>query len=434
MRETIVSFYKKFETYLAVLLKFAVGLVVFSRIGGIGLYMPIFEPINSAPMQLPYILLMAMLFTVMTMTVGYGLIIINICIQTSAALGVMTFAGIAMLLILFFYARLAPKENFLILATFFAFEFGVPYLVPLLAGLYLGLTSVIPISIGVMIVSFTPFVGFLLEDAQLMSEFMGANIAAMPEYFGDLYMAIFADITGNQAWVFTAFIFSMVVFIVYTVSRFTIDHAKEIALGAGIVVTLLSTIIAELLAPANVSMLAVIVSVVLSGVLAFLAAFFDMVLDYQRTERVQFEDETNFYQVKITPKIVMSRKQRVLKRINPVDEHNGYLENNYPTRPERPARAEPPPPVRPTRTEPPKRTDRAEPPAHTERLDRLERHDRAERESALSRFYNEVSNPESDTGAVPTPPPEPPPDPRKPGGKRRGSPNPAGKDSSGKKR
>ena len=331
IREAIVSFYKRFETYLLIVLKFMVGLIVFGQIGDIGLYMPIFEPINSPPMQLPYTLLMATLFTVMTMTVGYGLIIINICIQTSAALGVMTFTAVFLLLILFFYARLAPKENFLILATFFAFEFGVPYVVPLLAGLYLGLTSVIPVSIGIMIVSFVPFFRLLLEDAQLMSEFLGANLAAMPEYFGDLYITIFSDIAGNQAWVFTAFIFSMVIFIVYIVSRFTIDYSKEIALGAGIVVTIISSIIAQLIAPANVSLPGVIGAVILSGLLAFLASFFDMVLDYQRTERVQFEDESNFYQVKITPKIGLSKKQRVLKRINAYDDSlDDYLDNDYP--------------------------------------------------------------------------------------------------------
>jgi len=307
-----------------------VGMFVFSRIAEIGLYMPIFEPINSPPMQLTYTLLMAMLFTVMTMTVGYGLIIINICIQISSALGVMAFAGAFMLLILFFYARLAPKENFLILAMFFAFELGVPYVVPLLAGLYLGLTSVIPVSIGVMVVYFVPFFQFLLADAQLMSEFLAANLAMMPEYFGDLYVTIFADLAGNQAWVFTAFIFSMVIFIVYIVSRFTIDHSKEIALGAGVVVTIISSIIAQLFVPSDVSLPGLIGAVLLSGLLAFLASFFDMALDYQRTERVQFEDESNFYQVKVIPKIALSRKQRVLKRISARDEEpDDYLDNDY---------------------------------------------------------------------------------------------------------
>ena len=330
IREAIVSFYKRFETYILITLKFMVGLFVFGQIGDIGLYMPIFEPINSPPMQLPYTLLMAMLFTVMTMTVGYGLIIINICIQTSAALGVMVFGGIFMLLILFFYARLAPKESFLILATFFSFEFGVPYVVPLLAGLYLGLTSVIPVSIGIMIVNFAPFFRFLLDDTQLMSEFLAANLAAMPEYFGDLYITIFADITGNQAWVFTAFIFSMVIFIVYIVSRFTIDHSKEIALGAGVVVMIISSIIAQMIAPSGVSIPGVIGAVLLSGLLAFFASFFDMVLDFQRAERVQFEDESNFYQVKIIPKIAISKKQRVIKRINARDDGlDSYLNNDY---------------------------------------------------------------------------------------------------------
>jgi len=326
-----VSFYKRFETYLLVVLKFLVGLLVFSQISGIGLYMPIFAPISTSPMQLPYNLLMAMLFTVMTMTVGYGLIILNICIQISSALGVMAFVAVFLLLVLFFYARLAPRESFLILATFIAFQLGIPYIVPLLAGMYLGLTSIIPVALGIMIVSFVPFLRFLLEDAPLMSELMDIDLTAIPEYFGGLYVAIFSDITGNQAWVFTAFMFAMVIFVVNIVSRFTIDYSREIALGAGIVVMLISAIIAQMIATPADSLFVVIFAIILSAILAFMAMFFDMVLDYQRTERVQFEDESNFYQVKVIPKIAMSRKQRVVKRMSGREDiGSDYLRNDYP--------------------------------------------------------------------------------------------------------
>jgi len=289
------------------------GLFVFSQIGDIGLYMPMFSAVN----QLPYVLLMAMLFTVVPITMGYGLIIINICLQLSSAIGVMAFVGIFLLLILFFYARLAQRESVLIIATFFAFQFGVPHVVPLIAGLYFGITSVIPVSLGIMIVSFVPLLRFLLDDAFLMSELIAANFAIMPEHLGELYVTIFAEITTNQAWVFTAFTFAMVIFIVYIISRFTIDHAREIAAGVGIVVAIISAILAQIIAVPDATLFETFVSIVLSGVLVFLALFFDMVLDYQRTERVQFEDESNFYQVKIIPKIWLSRERRVVKRISP---------------------------------------------------------------------------------------------------------------------
>jgi len=305
--------------------KFLFGVFVFSQIGNIGYYMPMFSAVN----QLPYVLLMAMLFTVIPLTMGYGLIIINICIQLSSALGVMAFVGIFLLLVLFFYARLAPRESVLLLAVFFAFQLGVPHVVPLIAGLYFGLTSVIPVSLGILIVSFIPLLRFLLDDAFMMSEFMAANLAVMPEHLGELYVAILADITTNQAWVFTAFTFAMVIFIVYIVSRFTIDHAREIAVGVGIVVAIISALMAQIIAVPNASLVSTIISIVLSGLLAFVALFFDMVLDYQRTERVQFEDETNFYQVKIIPKISLSRKHRVIKRISAWDDEEENQGEKY---------------------------------------------------------------------------------------------------------
>ena len=330
-REVIVSFYKRFETFLLIALKFVVGLFVFTQIGNIGMYMPLFESVNSPPLHQLYTLLMAMLFTVMTMTVGYGLIILNICMQISSALGVMMFVGVFLMLILFLYARLAPKESFLIMATFFAFQLGIPYIVPLLAGIYLGITSIIPVSIGVMIVSFVPFFGLLLEDTFHLTQIMDLDFTAMPEYIGGLYVTIFYDITDNNAWVFTSFAFAMVIFVVYVVSRLTIDYSREIALGAGVVVMLISVIISGLVVVPDGSLVVSVFAVMLSGVLAFVSMFFDMVLDYQRTERVQFEDEHNFYQVKVTPKIASSRKDRVIQRVNEtVASQKDYLNNDFP--------------------------------------------------------------------------------------------------------
>jgi hypothetical protein len=44
---------------------------------------------------------------------------------------------------------------------------------------------------------------------------------------------------------------------------------------------------------------------------------FDPILDYQRAESVQFEDENNYYYVRVIPKISMTKRKRVVKRIRP---------------------------------------------------------------------------------------------------------------------
>lgn len=315
LRESLVGIYKRFETAFLLISKFFAGLLIFIHIAGIGAYMPVFGFLNSPPLQLPYILLMAALFTITPMTVGYGLIILNICIQTSSALGITAFIGAFLLLVLFFYARLASRENFLILATYLAFQAGVPYLVPILAGLYLSLTSVIPIAIGVIIWSFIPFFGILLNEAM----YADITITDVGGYLGALYTMLFSEMWADEGWIFTAFIFVMVTIVVFAISRFSLNYVKETAIAAGVFVAVVSLIIAHVITQPSVLLIGSIFSAIVSGFLAYVVSFFDMVLDYQRLEKVQFEDEHNFYQVRIIPKISVSRREHVLKHINPDD-------------------------------------------------------------------------------------------------------------------
>jgi len=44
---------------------------------------------------------------------------------------------------------------------------------------------------------------------------------------------------------------------------------------------------------------------------------FDAILNYQRAESVQFEDDDNYYHVRIVPKVIIAKPQRVVKRIRP---------------------------------------------------------------------------------------------------------------------
>jgi len=261
----------------------------------------------------------ALLFTVMPMNMSWILIILGVTTQFSANMEIAVAVFLFLLFIYLFYARMATRESLLILFTVMAFHFNVPYLIPILVGLYFSVSAIIPVTIGVFVNAQIPMVmGFVgSAPASGMADMELTDlITELPTAFTAIYETLIGSLAGTE-WLFTALVFAMVIILVHFVSRQAIDYAKEIAIVLGSVMTIFGFIIAVLVTDGNVNIGMMILLTLLSMVLALFVRFFDGVLDYQRAESVQFEDDNNYYHVKIVPKVIMTKPQRVVKRIRP---------------------------------------------------------------------------------------------------------------------
>ena len=320
LRETLSSFYKRYETIFIYAFKFIVGLIIFNLINSIGYPSDSISKVAGFAFSFIYVFLMAALFVVMPLSLSYFLMILNISIQLSSNLFVCIFVTMALLCILCLYARLAPKESVLILAVVLAYYFKLPYVVPFTVGLYCGFTAIIPVTIGVCIWNFTPVINSMMRTSSVsvgMEDILGSVTKSVP-----IIMSSFA---GNQEWVLAAFIFVMVILVVHIISRLSIDFSREIAILLGAVLNIISFVIAVIVTRASFNILGVIISTLFSAILTLAIAYFDKVLDYQRVERVQFEDDENYYYVKVVPKAVLIRRNRKVRRIRPsYDESADY--------------------------------------------------------------------------------------------------------------
>ena len=319
VRETVVKFFKRYEAFILPILKFLLGLFVFHVIQSIGYVHEALEPFTQMFSPTLITMLFALLFTIVPMSLGWILIILGITVQFSANIEVAASVFLFLLFIFLFYARMSPKESILILFTMLAFHFNVPYLVPIIVGLYFSVTAIIPIVIGVFVYAQIPVLEWLLEVDSLAGNIGGVEEAfeGLPEAFGIIYEALMRSVTDTQGWLFTAVIFAMVVLLVHFISRLSIDFAKEVAIGLGCVMNIFGFIVVVMVADANVSIGIMILSTILCGLLAELVRCFDAILDYERAESIQFEDDNNFYHVRIVPKIMLAKSQRVVKRIRP---------------------------------------------------------------------------------------------------------------------
>ncbi len=311
-RELIIRFYKRLETPILFIIRFIVGMMVFNAINSLGLYRPEFASLLKAFSTFPATVFFGLLFAVMPLSIAYGLMAVMIALQISASTEIALLVFMFLLCLVFFYIRLSAKESVLVLATIYAFYFNIPYLIPLVAGLYFGLTAVIPVSIGIFVWNAIPFIKDLLSTTKTA----GLNLMDMPATFGAVLSTITTYFSNNTQWMFVAFIFGMVIVVVHVVSLLSIDYSKELALGIGALLTIISFIIAVLVAGIETDIIGVVLFTIISAALAFLVRFFDAVLDYRRAERVEFEDEENYYFVKVIPKMAVRRKKRVVRRID----------------------------------------------------------------------------------------------------------------------
>ena len=323
-REIVVRFFKRFEAFILPILKFVLGYFVFVSIGNIGHMHESIEPFTEILNPTMINILFALLFTVMPMNMGWILIILSVTAQVSANIEVAIAVFLFMLFVFVFYIRMAPKESILILFTIIAFHFNVPYLLPIIVGLYLPVTSILPITVGVFINAQIPVMFGILAPGPLTANIADMEIAdiltELPEAFGVVHETLMRTLQGTEGWLFIAVIFAMVILLVHFVSRLAIDYSKEIAIALGCVMNIFGLIIAVMMTDANVNIGSTIVFTILCGLIAMLVRCFDSILDYQRAESVQFEDDNNYYHVRIVPKIVMTKSKRVVKRIRPQTE------------------------------------------------------------------------------------------------------------------
>ncbi|MCL1862512.1 MAG: hypothetical protein FWF78_02980 [Defluviitaleaceae bacterium] len=322
-REVIVKFFKRYEVFIMPILKFLMGFYVFSIITSIGGMNAGLAPFADSFSPGLLNLLFAILFTIMPMNMSWIVIILTTTLQFSGSLEVAVAVFVFLMLVFLFYARMAPKESILILFTIIAFRFNVPYLVPILAGIYFPVTAIIPVTVGV-------FVHANIAGLLRISLPATANVAAnssdrdlseilgeLPSAFSDIYSTLMGGIAPFNTWIFTAIIFSMVIVLVYFVSRQAIDFAKEIAIGLGCVMMIFGFIVSVLFSDGTINIGLMILGTVICGCIALLVRFLDGILDYQRAESVQFEDDNNYYHVRIVPKVIMTKAQRSVKRIRP---------------------------------------------------------------------------------------------------------------------
>ncbi len=326
IRESIREFYSRFEGYIVSVLKFLLCLVVLSMINGKLGYMGRID--NMAIVLIISLLcsflpsnLIAFFASAFITLHAYGL---------SLETAIVTLAVFFLMFLL--YYRYSPKDTLAVLLTPICFYLKMPYLMPVVFGLVGTPLSAVSVSCGVV--------------AYYVVEYLNSNYETISKMADESTVARFKFVIDgllqNKEMIVMAAAFSVTVILVNIIKRFSFRHSWTVAMLAGFVVDIFAIIIAGSKLGVKINAGSLLAGSLLAVLICTVFKFFVFSVDYEKTERVQFEDEDYFYYVKAVPK--MTRKHLGdpprEKKLNPSMPpfKNGKTER--PVRQERPERPE----------------------------------------------------------------------------------------------
>lgn len=207
------------------------------------------------------------------------------------------------------YARLFPKESLWIMIMLIAFSIKLEIMVPIIAALFGSYISILAIMIGVILWYTLPALRGVLPSAVIEKDYM---IDTINHLMSINYKKLLLDPNMMSMLIIFFIVFS----VIYVIKKQPIDYGPYIAIAIGAVMNLLGFGLTMIFFGGNgMNMLQILLETLLFSGVAGVMQFLSIILDYQRAETVSFEDDENYYYVKIVPKIHLTHKNKAIKKV-----------------------------------------------------------------------------------------------------------------------
>lgn len=299
-REYWKAFYAKYEIYVNPCIKLLIALISIIAINSTIGYMAVLK--NPTLVLITALMCSFMPKNFIIIISAVYMLLHTYSLAMECAL--VTAAVFAIMFLLYF--RFVPKDTFAVLLMPLLFVVKIPYVMPVALGLLGGPLSAVSMSCGVIV--------------YFMMKFMADNVtvfSASDAETGSQKFKIMLDaILDNKAMLVTIIVFVLVLIIVYTIRRLSVDYSWMIAIITGLTTSAVLLLVCEFIMELKFSVASIALGSVASFFVCAAIQFMEFNVDYSRTEVVQFEDDEYYYYVKAVPKNIMATPEKKVKRIN----------------------------------------------------------------------------------------------------------------------
>lgn len=300
IKANIQRFYSKNEVYINPILKFLLAIAVFGVINSKLGYM---DRLDSFTIVLVVALLCSFLpMTVMALLAGFFILLHLYALALEMAIVV----AVVLFFMFLLYIRFVPNETIVVLLTPILFLLKIPYVLPVIVGLFGSPVSVISVAFGV-VVSYV--ITFASVNAETIVTIDDGNMVSRIRFIVD-------GLLHNKPMFAVAIVFAIVVVIVYLIRRLSMDYSWTIAVVTGAIAELVFMLISNLIMDLDLSLGGIMLGCILAVITGLIMQFFSFHLDYKKTEKLQFEDDDYYYYVKAVPKVTAEFATRKTKRTN----------------------------------------------------------------------------------------------------------------------
>lgn len=300
IRDTIKDFVSKYDRFVMPVIKFIGTLLVLISYGSIMGYS---SRMNSFAIMFIISLVCAFL-PVQLIVLLAGIVGFIHMYAVSLDIGLL-YVGIFVLMYLL-YLRFAPKYGWIIIIMPLLYMLKLHYMIPIVIAIFVGPVGIVPMIFGIVFYYLTVHVSELVELLATASE----------EESIQGFAFVLNGMLQDKAMLLTIIVFILVITVTYIIYRQSFEYSWMIAIGAGAVLGIILFLVGGIVLEAEINILIIFLGTVGGAVLAVIAQFFKGVLDYSRTEIVQFEDDDYYYYVKAVPKVRVTEPNVKVKKIN----------------------------------------------------------------------------------------------------------------------
>lgn len=297
LRQKLIGIYKLNEDKINILAKFIAGIAVFLCMSSLSLG-------NFGGTKKIGIILIGSIFAVVSSPTVFIAIsgIGAVVFIAAASVETAVIAAILFFLLFVFYGRIFSKASLLFIAMLVCFKIKIPYVVPILGGIYFGAEAILPCFAAMFINQMTPLFVSLVQ----MSPTAEFSVSTMPDILFNMYTYIFTDgLEVLRGSAYAAAVMIITTSAAWAVSSLHINYEKETAIAVSAVVTVIGMFLAVIIGGSTFSVFGLPLFTAVSAVIAYIISLFDDLPDYRHTERVKFQDKNYVYYVKAVPKIKM---------------------------------------------------------------------------------------------------------------------------------
>lgn len=291
-RDNVKNFCSKYDKFISPLCKFILALVMFGSISHLTGYNSM---LSSVVVVLAAAFVCAFLSEALTLALGGA----YACVQITSASIELGITFVVIFIIMYcVYIRFFPKASWVIMFMPFFYIIKFSYFMPILAGMLLGATGMVPAAFGCIFYYFMKYT----------ADYIALSGTTTEDKLVEGYKYMFQNLVQDKTMLLTIIVFAVVIVLTYIIYRMSFAYSWYVAIITGGMVEIVLFIVGTLSMEVEISLAGALLGCILAILVALIVQFFKTVVDYSSVENTQFEDDDYYYYVKAVPKVVTGKQ------------------------------------------------------------------------------------------------------------------------------